>query len=94
MPRNRKKSEKLEGHVKGLIATAAAVLIALLGAGSPASACSEGYYRSVDGSCVHRPYHTNHHVDGETAVCRDGTHSMSHHHAGTCSHHGGVDHWG
>jgi hypothetical protein len=52
------------------------------------------YYHSVDGSWVHSPYHTNRHVHGEMAVCRDGTHSVSHHHRGTCSHHGGVGHWG
>jgi Protein of unknown function (DUF3761) len=52
------------------------------------------YYRSVDGSMVHVPYHTHSHVRGEMAVCRDGTHSVSHHHRGTCSRHGGVGHWG
>ena len=46
------------------------------------------YYRSSDGSTVHVPYGERH--AGETAICRDGTHSMSHHHRGTCSHHGGV----
>ena len=50
-------------------------------------------YHSTDGSIVHVPYHTNQHVEGETAVCRDGTHSMSHHHQGTCSHHGSVEHF-
>ncbi len=30
---------------------------------------------------------------GATAVCRDGTYSFSQHHAGTCSHHGGVATW-
>lgn len=30
---------------------------------------------------------------GATAMCRDGTYSMSHHHSGTCSHHRGVAHW-
>src|SRR5689334_569641 len=30
---------------------------------------------------------------GATARCRDGTYSFSHHHAGTCSHHGGVAAW-
>lgn len=55
--------------------------------------CSDEEYRSSDGACVHRPFHTNRHVGGETAVSRDGTHSMSHHHRGTCSHHGGVASW-
>lgn len=30
---------------------------------------------------------------GATAQCRDGTYSYSHHHSGTCSHHGGVARW-
>jgi hypothetical protein len=30
---------------------------------------------------------------GATARCRDGTYSFSHHHSGTCSHHGGVAEW-
>jgi|SRR5579862_1007926 hypothetical protein len=30
---------------------------------------------------------------GATAQCRDGTYSFSHHHSGTCSHHGGVARW-
>jgi hypothetical protein len=30
---------------------------------------------------------------GATARCNDGTYSFSHHHSGTCSHHGGVAAW-
>lgn len=30
---------------------------------------------------------------GATARCRDGSYSFSHHHSGTCSHHGGVAAW-
>jgi hypothetical protein len=30
---------------------------------------------------------------GSTAKCKDGTYSKSQHHAGTCSHHGGVAEW-
>jgi Protein of unknown function (DUF3761) len=30
---------------------------------------------------------------GATARCHDGTYSFSHHHSGTCSHHGGVAKW-
>lgn len=62
---------------------AASVLLAV----TPALAYG-AYYRSSDGSTVHVPYRSAH--KGETAVCRDGSHSMSHHHRGTCSHHGGV----
>jgi hypothetical protein len=28
-----------------------------------------------------------------SAQCRDGSYSYSHHRSGTCSHHGGIDHW-
>jgi hypothetical protein len=81
--------------VRGILAISALVLLAL--GGAPAEAYYRGpgaYYRSVDGRLVHRPYHTSRHMRGEMAVCRDGTHSVSHHHQGTCSHHGGVGHWG
>ena len=68
------------------VALAAFATIASVG---PAAAYSRhGYYRSSDGSTVHVPYRSHH--SGETAICRDGSHSMSHHHRGTCSHHGGV----
>ena len=30
---------------------------------------------------------------GATAKCKDGTFSMSTHHSGSCSHHGGVASW-
>ena len=71
------------------------ILIIALAAMSATSAHAFGsYYRSSDGSMVHVPYHTNRHMNGEMAVCRDGTHSVSHHHRGTCSHHGGVGHFG
>ncbi len=33
------------------------------------------------------------HAPGETAICRDGSHSFSKHHSGTCSGHGGVAQW-
>ncbi len=45
-------------------------------------------YRSADGTAVHAPYLQAH--AGETAICRDGRHSMSRHRSGTCSGHGGV----
>ena len=49
-----------------------------------------GYYENSDHQLVHRPECTTQHLVGETAICRDGSHSFSKHHAGTCSHHGGV----
>jgi hypothetical protein len=55
-----------------------------------AALCSVGYYKNVNGRCVHRPSHDPH---GATAKCRDGTYSYSQHASGTCSHHGGVRRW-
>lgn len=52
---------------------------------------SHGYYTSSDGHRVHGPDYNRHNV---TAHCGDGTLSHSRHHRGTCSHHGGVAHWG
>ena len=52
-------------------------------------ACSPGKYTNSSGNCVEDP-------DGNqngVAVCRDGTESHSQHRSGTCSGHGGVDHW-
>ena len=55
---------------------------------------SHRYYRSSDGSLVHGPTRRENAAYGRvTADCRDGTHSYSHHHAGTCSSHGGVASW-
>jgi hypothetical protein len=56
---------------------------------TPAS-CSYGYYRNVDGNCVHVPSED---PEGATAKCRDGTYSYSQNRRGTCSHHGGVATW-
>ena len=52
-----------------------------------------GYYTNEDGQEVHRPVCATTHQAGETAICNDGSHSFSRHHAGTCSHHGGVAEW-
>ena len=55
---------------------------------------SHGYYHSTDGSVVHGPTRNENAAYGPvTADCRDGTHSYSHHHSGTCSGHGGVANW-
>ena len=56
-------------------------------------ACSSGYYKNVDGRCVHRPVHATKPPAGATAKCRDGTYSFSQHASGTCSGHGGVAVW-
>ena len=52
--------------------------------------CRRGYYKNVNGVCIHRPGHD---PTGATAKCRDGTYSYSRHASGTCSHHGGVLRW-
>ena len=55
---------------------------------------SHRLYRSSDGSLVHGPTRKENAAYGPvTADCRDGTHSYSHHHSGTCSGHGGVANW-
>jgi hypothetical protein len=51
-------------------------------------------YANVSGAQVHSSaYSSNGIPAGATAQCRDGTHSFSMHHGGTCSHHGGVAQW-
>ncbi|MGI4945760.1 MAG: DUF3761 domain-containing protein, partial [Janthinobacterium lividum] len=54
---------------------------------------SGSYYRSTDGSMVHSPTKGNGNYGRVTARCGDGSNSFSHHHQGTCSHHGGVSSW-
>ena len=82
----------------GLAAFAALLLMSA----SPANAFQQGspqqdypyeYYRSTDGSMVHRPTRGNTDYGPVTAICGDGSRSFSHHHEGTCSHHGGVSEW-
>lgn len=71
------------------------VLAALTLMVSPAGAAERGsrYYRSTDGSMVHRPTRGNQDYGSVTARCTDGSRSFSHHHRGTCSRHGGVARW-
>jgi hypothetical protein len=52
--------------------------------------CGQGYYKNVDGLCVHSP---SSNPQGATARCFDGTYSYSLHRQGTCSHHGGAEEW-
>jgi hypothetical protein len=54
------------------------------------ASCRRGYYKNVNGNCVHRP---SSNPVGATASCADGTYSYSQHASGTCSHHGGVARW-
>lgn len=76
---------------QGILAVVAIAMFACTGA-QARHHCS--YYRSTHGSMVHVPYRTNHHTRGEMAICRHGTHSVSHHHRGTCSHDSCVGQWG
>lgn len=72
----------------------AAVLSALAAAFAQpthaATHCRTGYYKNVNGTCVHRPAAI---PVGATARCRDGSYSYSKHASGTCSGHGGVRVW-
>jgi hypothetical protein len=75
------------------------VIVAVLGLSRAVTVAAlasepEPYYRSTDGSEVHRPTHRPSKSYGhEAAVCRDDTYSYSHHDRGTCAHHGGVTEW-
>lgn len=60
---------------------------------SSSGTCEPDYYEASSGDCVHRPIVAASEPSGATAQCNDGTYSFSEHHSGTCSHHGGVDHW-
>ena len=80
-------------HIRTSLAAFVALMLLAI---SPADAYrhgSRGYYRSVDGSMVHRPTRGNIDYGRVSAVCGDGSRSFSHHHQGTCSHHGGVASW-
>jgi hypothetical protein len=56
-----------------------------------ASTCNESTsYINSSGNCIHRPETTGSAPSGATAQCTEGEYSLSQHHAGTCSGHGGV----
>lgn len=55
-----------------------------------AADCGPGFYKNVDGQCVHDPVAAGSPPVGATAKCNDGTYSFSKHHSGTCSGHQGV----
>jgi hypothetical protein len=82
----------MRSFVLGSVALAAGCSLALAG---PPPTCHDvpGYYINSDRQLVHRPECAVELQQGETAICRDGSHSFSQHHAGTCSHHGGVARW-
>jgi hypothetical protein len=76
------------------IAAAVALVLVATPAWARNDTSSNSYYRSSDGSMVYGPTREDNPNYGKiTADCRDGTHSSSHHHSGTCSGHGGVASW-
>jgi hypothetical protein len=70
------------------------VLLALAGQthGAFAYTCNDNHYVNSSGHWVHSPS-CGTEPDHQEAVCRDGSVSFSEHRRGTCSHHGGVEHW-
>jgi hypothetical protein len=73
---------------------ALSVLLALAGQTRDAFAyiCNANHYVNSSGHWVHSPSCRTE-PDHQEAVCRDGSVSFSEHRRGTCSHHGGVEHW-
>ncbi|SRR5258706_11053577 len=69
-------------------ATAATPAAAAPAAAAPAAAKSSTVSKSAPTATA-----SNTDPTGATAKCKDGTYSKSHHHSGTCSHHGGVAEW-
>jgi hypothetical protein len=59
----------------------------------PFITCSPGAYDNSSGNCVHDPEQAPSVPPGAAAECRDGDWSLSQHHSGTCSGHGGVAQW-
>jgi hypothetical protein len=55
--------------------------------------CNNRHYVNSNGVLVHSPSCGRASEGHETAICRDGSHSYSMHHRGTCSYHGGVAQW-
>lgn len=73
------------------------LIVALAAASScraaPACHDAHGTYVNSSGHVVPDPKCVTGHQAGETAICRDGSHSFSEHLQGTCSRHGGVAEW-
>jgi len=80
-----------------IIASAAILASTCIGQAAPRTKCHDagGAYVNISGHVIPDPacVSPSVHLQGESAICRDGSHSMSEHHAGTCSHHGGVARW-
>lgn len=80
--------------MKGMV-LGAGLALTLMGTCRAAPACHDahGTYLNSSGHVVPDPKCVTDHQAGETAVCRDGSHSFSEHRQGTCSRHGGVAQW-
>jgi hypothetical protein len=75
-------------------ALAASLAAIILSTNAYAYECNDNHYVNRDGVEVHSPScGPQHDQESPTADCRDGSISYSHHHSGTCSHHGGVARW-
>ena len=83
--------------MRSAVIIAAIFLAAVPSIAQARSAChsANGTYTNVDGNQIPDPacIPKGKHVSGETAICRDGSHSFSQHRTGTCSRHGGVAQW-
>ena len=51
------------------------------------------HYTNTYGNRVQSPTRYSSRPSNATALCRDGSYSFSQSRCGTCSHHGGVQHW-
>jgi hypothetical protein len=79
--------------MKRLCIAAALASCVALPLSAQAYQCNNRHYVNSSGVLVHSPSCGKSSEGHETAICRDGSHSYSMHHSGTCSHHGGVAQW-
>lgn len=76
-----------------IIAIVAVIASTYAGFAAPACRDAHGTYTNSSGHEIRDPACVTGHIPGETAICQDGSHSMSEHRRGTCSRHGGVAQW-
>jgi Protein of unknown function (DUF3761) len=79
--------------VDRFVAAIALAAVFLISTSAHAFQCNNRHYLNSSGVFVHSPSCGGAAEGHETAICRDGSHSYSMHHSGTCSHHGGVARW-
>ena len=78
--------------MKSLLAAALVICFAAQSGKALADVCNNNYYVNSSGHLVHSPSCGQEH-EKHTAECRDGSVSLSEHHRGACSYHGGGAHW-